>query len=250
MNMLDDAVDSVRHWYLYLFVGILFIIVWAYMLFVPIESYLALSLLFAIMFVVAGVASVVYSIANHDSLDGWWWVLTFGILSTLMGVLMLVHPGLSAVTLAFLVGFVVLFQSGAMFGMSFQLKDQGVSDWWLVMILGVLGMIFAFILLFNPQFAGLTAVVWTAMSFMIIGFVEIYVSFKLKKVKKTVKDATKPFTDAAKNMKKGMKDLGNQIVDSAQDTANDISKWARKAANDVSDAAQDAAKDVKKAVKD
>ncbi len=110
-NAVNDTTDSVKHWYLYLIVGILFVVVGGYMLFVPQESYVALSLLFAIMFVVAGVATIVYSIANNDTLDGWGWVLTFGILSTLMGILMLVHPGLSMVTLAFLVGFVVLFQS-------------------------------------------------------------------------------------------------------------------------------------------
>ncbi len=237
-DTINDVAGSVKHWYLYMIVGALFLIVGVYMLFVPVESYVALSLLFAIMFIVAGVASVVYSISNREELSGWGWVLALGILSILMGVLMLIHPGLSMVTLAFLVGFTVLFQSASMFGYSFEMKDQGVSDWWVVMTLGVLGMIFAFILLFNPQFAGLSLVVWTAMAFMIIGFMEIYVSFKLKGVKKGFKNMTKPFTDAADDLQKGAKKLGKDISNAAQD-----------AADDISDAAQDGAKAIKKAMK-
>ncbi len=68
------------------------------------------------------------------------------------------------------------------------------------MAVGIIGIIFSFILLWNPLFAGLTVVVWTAFVLITAGITSIYLSFKLRKLHKmpeTVSvDLVKKYEDA------------------------------------------------------
>ncbi|MBP8994521.1 MAG: DUF308 domain-containing protein [Bacteroidales bacterium] len=56
------------------------------------------------------------------------------------------------------------------------------------MVTAILGLIFSFILLWNPVFAGVSVVVWTAVAFVIIGAYTVYFSFKLRKLNKMMKE--------------------------------------------------------------
>ena len=66
------------------------------------------------------------------------------------------------------------------FGFSIDLKSFGVNEWGWLLALGILGMLFSFILLWNPAFAGMTIVIWTSFAFIAIGIFRIFLSFKLK----------------------------------------------------------------------
>jgi len=50
------------------------------------------------------------------------------------------------------------------------------------MVIGVLGILFSGILLWDPTFAGLSLVFWTAMALVISGVYGIYMSVKLKNI--------------------------------------------------------------------
>ena len=92
------------------------------------------------------------------------------------------NPEVSKITLPFYVGFVLLFRSVFAIGASIDLKNYYVMDWGYLMAIGILGVIFSFILLWNPLFAGMTLVFWTALLFIVSGAYSIYFSFKLKKL--------------------------------------------------------------------
>ena len=67
---------------------------------------------------------------------------------------------------------------------SFELKKLGISGWGAMLVLGILGALMAFILLWNPLLAGLTVVVYTAVAFITIGGLQVYLSLKLRKLNK------------------------------------------------------------------
>ena len=49
--------------------------------------------------------------------------------------------------------------------------------------LGILGVLFSFLLLWNPSFAGLTIAIWIGLTLTAAGLFSIYLSLKLRKLK-------------------------------------------------------------------
>ena len=179
---LKTVKNSIKYWYMPLIVGLIFVGVGIWVFRTPLESYAALSFIFSISFLVSGIFEIYFAISNREELDNWGWTLTLGIVSAIVGVLLLMNPEVSKITLPFYVGFVLLFRSVFAIGASIDLKNYYVMDWGYLMAIGILGVIFSFILLWNPIFAGITLVFWTGSLFIISGAYSIYLSLKLKKL--------------------------------------------------------------------
>lgn len=204
-NYLKMLSGSIKHWYLSLIAGIIFIGVGILVFSTPLESYVTLSIIFSVSFLVTGIMDSIFSITNRDEMEGWGWNLALGLLTIVVGILLIIHPEVSMVTLPFIVGFVVLFRSIMAIGVALDLRSYYVLDWGYLMVMGVLGVIFSFILLWNPVFAGMTLIFWTALAFIVLGVHSIYVSLKLKKLH-----------DIPKKISKELKDKFNQVKQDIQ----------------------------------
>ncbi|WP_299535554.1 HdeD family acid-resistance protein [Ulvibacterium sp.] len=183
-QILTTATKSIKYWYVPLIMGLIFLGTGIYTFMVPLESYLTLALLFGISFLVSGIMEVVFSIANRKHIENWGWSLVSGILSLAIGILLIMRPDISLLTLPIYVGFWVFFRSIMAIGVSIDLKRFGILDWGNLMLVGVFGLMFSFFLLWNPLFAGITIVVWTGLALISVGIFGIYFAFKLKKLKK------------------------------------------------------------------
>ena len=102
--------DTIKHWYIPAIVGSIFIVVGIYTFASPATSYVALSILFSLSFLFSGISEIVFSLTNRNEMDNWGWVLAFGILTTVIGGLLLSNPAVSMATLTFYVGFLILFR--------------------------------------------------------------------------------------------------------------------------------------------
>lgn len=180
--------DTIKHWYLPLILGIIFIAIGVYAIITPTATYLSLSVLFSVTFLITGMLEIIFSISFRKQLDGWGWSLATGILSFIIGVLLILNPEISIVTLPLFVGFVVLYHSMMAIAWSIELQSFKVSNWGWLLFTGILGVIFSFILLWNPLFAGLTVAVFTGIALITIGIFHIHFSIELKKLKKTFKN--------------------------------------------------------------
>lgn len=89
--------------------------------------------------------------------------------------------------LPFYLGFWVLFRGVFGIGLSFQLKSFGTPNWGWLLALGILTVLFSFLLLLNPVLAGLSIVFMTAFSFVALGVFRIFLAFDLKKIHNRVK---------------------------------------------------------------
>lgn len=172
----------IKHWYIPLIIGILFVVLGIYVFTVPEETYLTLSFLFSLSFLVSGIAEIFFSISNRKSLSNWGWFLIGGILNLLMGIYLTANPLVSIAILPFIVGFTMLFRSFQGLGFAFDLKNYGILKWGNLALLSVLGIILSFVLLANPIFTGITIVSITAMLFIVLGILGIVFSFSLKKL--------------------------------------------------------------------
>ena len=174
--------NSIKHWYIPFLVGLIFLGIGIYTLTSPLASYLALSLIFSLSFLFSGLAEIFFSIANRKEIDNWGWTLIFGSVTFLLGVLLVMNPAISKTTLPFYVGFLVLFRSIGGVSYAIELKNYGILDWGNLMLIGVLGVLFSFLLIWNPLFGGMTIVLSTGLALISGGIYSIYLSLKLKKL--------------------------------------------------------------------
>jgi uncharacterized membrane protein HdeD (DUF308 family) len=186
-SILKTIKNAIKHWYIPLLVGVFFVIISIVVFSSPASSLLALSLLFSMSFLLSGLSEIIFSIANKDQLDNWGWSLAFGIITLIVGLLLLVNPTLSITALAFYIGFVILFRSISTIGFAMDVKKYGSKNWAGLLVLGIMGTIISFILIWNPLFAGMSVVVLIALSFLFTGLFSIFLSFQLRKLHKSSK---------------------------------------------------------------
>jgi len=174
--------NSIKHWYLLLVVGIIFFALGIWTILTPLSSYLTLSIIFSVSFLIAGFCEIVFAISNRNEIDNWGWTLVYGIVNFFVGLLLVANPAISILSLPVYIGFTVLFRSIMAIGTALDLDNYGVSGSGAMVGIGILGIFFSFILLWNPGFAGLSLVVWTSIALITVGFYSIYFSFKMKKL--------------------------------------------------------------------
>lgn len=186
-QFLNSIKSAIKHWYIPLGVGIFFVIVSIVVYTSPLGSLLALSMLFSLSFLFGGLSEIVFSIVNRHQMDNWGWSLAFGILTFLVGTSLMMQPDLSLRVLTLYIGFIILFRSIASISLALDLKRYGNKNWGALLVLGILGAIFSFILIWNPIFAGLSMVMWISISFLFAGLFSIYFSLQLRKLHKSSK---------------------------------------------------------------
>lgn len=149
----------------------------------PLETYVTLSVLFSISFVVSGLFDIIFSLSNRKSISGSGWYLVSGLLSFLMGIYLIIYPGISITILPFVAGFVLMFRSFQLLGFSFDLRDIGILRWGNLAVWSVLGILLSFMLIANPFFSGISLVVLTGSAFILAGISSVFLAFDLKKIK-------------------------------------------------------------------
>lgn len=186
--LLKSIKNAIKHWYIPLLVGLFFVVVSVVAFTSPISSFLALAILFSLSFLFGGIAEIIFSVSNRHQLENWGWSLAFGIITSIVGILLLLNFALSMTFLAFYIGFVILFRSIAAISFALDVKKYGSRDWGWLLAFGILGAVFSFILLWNPLFAGLSIVVLVSLSFLFSGLFSIYFAFQLRKLHKHSKE--------------------------------------------------------------
>ena len=69
MKTFIDKMDyAVKNWWLSLLVGLLYIIVAIYLMFAPLASYVALSILFSVSMFVSGLFEIAFALANKKGM--------------------------------------------------------------------------------------------------------------------------------------------------------------------------------------
>ncbi|WP_242673170.1 HdeD family acid-resistance protein [Niastella yeongjuensis] len=163
--------------------GLLFIALGIYILTFPIKTYLTLTAFFTISFIVTGLLEIYFSIVNQKVIDDWGWHLAGGILSVLIGILLIAYPEIPITTLPFVIGFSLLFRSFQGLGLAFDLKNYGILNWGNLALASTIGIIFSLILLGHPVFTAISLVTITALTFIWVGISGIILAFNMKKLK-------------------------------------------------------------------
>ena len=125
-----------RKWYLELIMGVLFIAASIWVFKTPISSYGALSLFFAITFLLTGTTKTFYAFSTRKDVEGWGWSFAGGIIEILIGVLLLSKPLFTMAVLPLYVGFALLFRSSLAIGLSVELGRLRIPGLGTIVIFG------------------------------------------------------------------------------------------------------------------
>lgn len=173
---------AIGNWYLLFIAGSIFVALGGWALITPLKSYFEFVLIFSISFMAAGFLEVAFALSNTKDFGDWLWPFVYGLVNFLIGLLLIANPEVSIFTLPVYIGFKLLFRSVITIGISLNFHKPRLSglDRWVG--ISTIGMIFSLILLWNPNFAGLSLVVWRSIALITIGLYSICFSFKIKRL--------------------------------------------------------------------
>lgn len=200
-NFFQAINQRVKNWFIPLIIGIVLIILGIYTMTKPEATYLTLTIFFTWSFFFTGVMEIIFAITNKEDLENWGWHLTTGILQTLLGVFLFFNPVVSAVVLQLIIGLYALFYAFNFLSFAIKLKDYRVKNWGWVLTFSILAILFSFLLIFNPVFAGLSLVYFTGLSIILLGVTACTYSILLKKLKDAPRKISKELKDKYEDLK-------------------------------------------------
>jgi len=115
------------HWWMFLLRGLLFIFVGIYMLATPLKSYAALSFLFGIIILLAGIAELMHAYANRHT-GRWGWHLLLGIIDFTLGIVLVADLSFSMSVLPFVLGIWFLSKAFSLFSFAKHFATTRVDD--------------------------------------------------------------------------------------------------------------------------
>lgn len=138
-----------------------------------------LVLFFGAWILIDGIFRVVGGIGHRASDPDWGWQLVIGILGILIGLLTFHAPGITALALVIYVAAWVLMVGASEIVLAVKLRHEIKGEWFLI-LLGVISIVFAVLLLWNP-IAGAAALVWLIAWYAVIfGILGVIFGFRLR----------------------------------------------------------------------
>lgn len=224
-STLNFVQNSLKNWWIPVLLGAIFIALGFYLFTQPEATYDALSWLWSFSFLAIGIIQIIFALSNTKSVRGWGWYLVIGIISASLGILLLSSdPNYGKGAYAYFIGFFVIFQSIAAIATSIDIQDT-VKGWGWILTFGILGLILGIYLLYNINVAAFTAVVWTAVSFIIIGIGSVILGFNFRRIAEFPNKVSQKVKDQIADLQKNVKDQVNSLQEAitnpaASSTAN------------------------------
>ena len=177
-----------KNWWILLLKGIVLVILSIYIFLNPDAAVLGLSIFIGIALVISGVFTTIASILYRKVVGNWKWYLVEGLIDSLLGLIILSAPGLTATIVAFVVGLWFLFYGITKVVASFELRKNEITNWWVELIFGLLAVVFSFMIMFNPFAGAVTIALLLGTFFLFTGLFNIIFAFFLKDQNQQIKD--------------------------------------------------------------
>lgn len=198
MKTIYDSINfEVKNWWVSLLLGLLYILIAVCLMFTPLASYVALSVLFSVSMFVSGTLEIIFAVSNKKNISSWGWYLAGGIIDLILGIYLMANIGVSMMVLPFIVAFWLMFRGFASTGYAMDLKRYGTHNWGWYMAFGILAILCSIGIIWQPGLGALTLIYMIAYALLIIGIFRVMLSFELKglhKKNKTISEETENST--------------------------------------------------------
>jgi uncharacterized membrane protein HdeD (DUF308 family) len=181
-SLIENSKQAVRYWWLSLLIGIVLFLLGIAVFIYPAQSYLGMAVLFGWAMLVSGVLEVVLSTANRHFVTGRGWLLAGGIIEIVLGVILIFNVGLSAVTMPLFLGFWLLMRGFWAVGLGGDMQTMEVPGSGWTIFSGILLVLCALWVLFQPLVVGSAAVVvWVGVSLLFAGLAACSFALQLRR---------------------------------------------------------------------
>ena len=102
-TVFNEIKHSVKNWWTSLLLGIVYIIVALWLMFSPLSSYVALSIVFSISMLISGILEIIFSLSNRKEVPSWGWYLVGGIIDLILGIYLIAYPMVSMEVIPFII---------------------------------------------------------------------------------------------------------------------------------------------------
>ena len=170
-----------RNWWAFVLRGIVAILFGVLALVQPGITLGALILLFAIWLLIDGILALFNSVGAAQANEPWWPLVFEGLLAIAVGVLTLRWPGITALTLLFIIAFWSILRGILEIVAAVRLRHEIKGEGWLILG-GIASVVFGALVIIYPG-SGALAVVWLIGIYAIIlGIALLMLGFRLKGV--------------------------------------------------------------------
>ncbi len=165
---------NLRHWWVFVLRGVLFILLSIYVFLSPVSAYLALGFLFGLMILLAGIAELLHAYQYRGSANRGWHLFV-GLVDLILGLILCSHLAASMDILRIIVGIYFLFRGISIFNF----RGLARGSWW-VILGGLIVLFFGIMVLFNPVFGAATIIIWTGWAFLVTGILNVMLGLRMK----------------------------------------------------------------------
>lgn len=183
-SVFNGIKHSVKNWWTSLILGIVYVIVALCLMFAPLSSYVALSIIFSVSMLISGMLEITFAFSNRKGIPSWRWYIAGGLIDLILGTYLIANPMVSMEVIPFIIAFWLMFRGFSSTGYAIDLKRYGTRDWGWYMAFGILAILCSLLVLWQPAVGALYAVYMISFSFLIIGLFRIMLSFELKNLHK------------------------------------------------------------------
>lgn len=179
--LIERSKQAVRYWWLMLLIGIALFVLGILVFVYPAQSYVSMAVLFGWVILSAGILEVVLSASSDHFVTGRGWMLAGGVIQIILGLILVFNVALSAVTLPIVLGFWLLFRGFSTIGLGGDMRAMGISGAGWTIVGGVLLLLCALWMLFQPLVFGTAfVVVWLGVALLFAGVSAMALSFQLR----------------------------------------------------------------------
>lgn len=186
-NLAAKASRIIKNWWLLLIAGILCIIAGICVFAFPVESYVALAVLFGILMLLTGAAQLIISSTSGNYLMMKGYFIVGGVLDVILGIFLCVYPGVSLFVLPILMGLWLMYHSFIIISFGGDLDSFRLSGGGMMTVFGILLLILSIFVLVDPFSVGVATVLFVAgIGLILLGALFCSISVKLRDLHKNI----------------------------------------------------------------
>ena len=108
-TVFNEIQHSVKNWWTSLLLGIVYIIVALWLMFSPVSTYVALSIIFSVSMLISGILEIIFAFSNRKGVPSWGWYIVGGLIDLVLGIYLIAYPMVSMEVIPFIIAFWLMF---------------------------------------------------------------------------------------------------------------------------------------------
>jgi uncharacterized membrane protein HdeD (DUF308 family) len=166
-----------RHWWALALRGVFAVLFGLLTFLIPGITLLTLVLLFGAYAILDGIFDIVSAVRA----PGRHWPLVLeGVVGIIIGILTFIWPGITTMVLLYLIAFWAIFTGILEIVAGIRLREV-IANEWLLILMGVLSVLFGFLILIFPGAGALAIIIWIGAYALLFGIMLIALAFLLRR---------------------------------------------------------------------